>query len=225
MKKAGWIVGTLLIIVLLMTIEISIIGNASGAEEKKPVVFTKVPVEKGTLVTADMLETREIGREAQHPEALAQIQSVVGKRACVPLLPGEMVLKSRLSEPGHGIIKADDINNRLFGLELKGDQANVWRLTGNSRIDIIFIPNHGNLQSQPSNIEGLKEVVSVADGVRILENIRVAGLTDGDGKPVDLEKQGNEPKYVLFEVTQEQAAFLAYAKSIGKLELASIPTE
>jgi Flp pilus assembly protein CpaB len=31
------------------------------------------------------------------------------------------------------------------------------------------------------------------------------------------------PKYVLLEVTEEQAVFLAYAKSNGRLELSGIP--
>ena len=64
--------------------------------------------------------------------------------------------------------------------------------------------------------------VEVSGGVRVMKNIRIAGIIDQDGKLVDVLKTKSLPRYISFEVTQEQAAFLAYAKRNGKLELACI---
>ncbi len=64
--------------------------------------------------------------------------------------------------------------------------------------------------------------VEVSGGVRVMKHIRIAGIIDQDGKLVDVLKTKSLPRYISFEVTQEQAAFLAYAKRNGKLELACI---
>ena len=61
------------------------------------------------------------------------------------------------------------------------------------------------------------------DYVKVLENIRIAGIIDENGKLADASDQKTAPRYISFEVTGEQAAFLAYAKTNGQLELSSVP--
>ena len=127
-------------------------------------------------------------------------------------------------------------------MEFKGDQANGWQLIDGQYVDIIFIPNYNNREKQ-LQADGVQEAsetaslssdaaVSAANGksvilipeqVKVLKNIRIAGLIDENGKLADVSNTKGTPRYISFEVTAEQATFLAYAKRNGQLELSSIP--
>ena len=59
-------------------------------------------------------------------------------------------------------------------------------------------------------------------GVKIIKDVRIAGIFDEDAKQTDITEADSIPKYLSFEVTAEQAVFLAYAKNNGKLELSAL---
>lgn len=59
--------------------------------------------------------------------------------------------------------------------------------------------------------------------VTVLKSIRIVKIIDEYGRPSDASKTDNIPKHISFEVTDRQAAFLAYAKRNGKIEIACIP--
>lgn len=223
MKRFGWIGAALIIVVLLVTAETAIIASASGYDPKKGVVFTKTDIPENTVITPDMLEIREIGSRNIHPDAVKNIGEATGKRTAANLLRGEPLLKARLSADAQNIVKAEDSSNRLFSVELKADQANAWLFSDRQFVDIIYVPNSGEANGKPPQAEGIYDVPPASNGVRIIKNVRVAGLIDEDGKLKGVSESEKVPRYVSFEVTQDQAVFLAYAKSNGRLELSCIP--
>lgn len=223
MKRFGWIGAALIIVALLVTAETAIITSASGYDPKEGVVFTKTDIPGNTVITQDMLEFREIGSRNIHPDAVKNIGEAIGKRTAADLLRGEPLLKARLSADVRNIVKAEDSNNRLFSVELKVDQANAWLFSDRQFVDIIYVPNPGEVNGKPPQAEGISDVPPVSNGVRIIKNVRVAGLIDEDGKLAGVSESEKIPRYVSFEVTQDQAVFLAYAKSNGRLELSCIP--
>lgn len=253
MKRYAWIAGAFLIVVLLVIVEMTIITNASGYETKENVVFAKAHIDKNTVITEDMLELREVGIGSVHPDALGTLNAAISKMAGTDIEAGEMLLEAKLSFGERGIIEAEDKSKRLFSVEFDVDQANGWQLVDDQYVDIIYVPNNSEQRNQPYVAEGVKEVegangaetaefadstdggdgaksasatealVPSASNVKVLKSIRIAGLIDEDGKLVNISKSIGAPRYISFEVTEEQAVFLAYAKRSGKLELSCIP--
>lgn len=223
MRRFGWIATALAIVVLLIALEVVIVANAAGYEKKGKVVFAKTRIEKNTVITGEMLEVKEIGAGLVHPKALGAKNEAVSMRAAAGIEAGEMLLKTRLSSVVYDIIEAKDKSKRLFSAELEADQANAWQLAEGRHVDIVYIPNNGNEQEKPPEAEGVVDVPPASNGVRLLKNIRIAGIIGEDGKPLDMSEQDRIPRHVSFEVTEEQAVFLAYAKYKGKIVLCGIP--
>ena len=223
MKRYSWIGGAFLIVLLLVAIEMTIISNASGYEAKEKGVFARVSIDKNAVITGDMLEIKEVDAGTAHPNALKDIDEAASMRAAMDIEAGELLLRSKLLSGEGGIIKAEDNSKRLFSVEFKVDQANGWQLSDGQYVDIIYVPNHGEQLDEPPVAYGVAAMPPDSSGVKILENIRIAGLIDEEAKMVDRIESAEAPKYICFEVTVEQAAFLAYAKSNGKLELSSVP--
>ena len=223
MKRYAWVMSTFLIVVLLVVVEMTIITNASGYETKAEVVFAKVQIDENTVITREMLEIREISAGAVHPDALKTIEIAVLKRACVDIAAGEMLLDVKLSSSGSGLIEAEDKNKRLFSVEFKGDQANGWQLSDGQYVDLIYVPHDSAKQEQQPETEGVAAAEPSSDRIKVLKNIRIAGIIGEDGKLVDISEAKGTPRYISFEVTEEQAVFLAYAKTSGKIELSCIP--
>lgn len=225
MKKYGWISGAFFIALLLVIIEMTIISNASGYEVKEKAVFAKVRISRNTVITGDMLEIKEIGAGSVHPNALRDMENAVSKRAGMDIEAGEMLLGSKLLSGEGGIIEAEDHSKRLFCVEFETDRANGWQLSDGQNVDIIYVPNHGELKDEPPLANGVETVSPASSGVKVLKNIRIAGLIDEDARVTDRTEAEKTPKYVCFEVTVEQAAFLAFAKSNGRLEISSVPAQ
>jgi Flp pilus assembly protein CpaB len=223
MRRFGWIAAALAIVVLLVVLEVAIVSNAAGYEKKEKVVFAKERIDKNTVITGEMLEVKEIGAGSVHPKAVKTKDEAVSMRAAAGIEAGEMLLKTRLSSVVYDIIEAKDKSMRLFSTELEADQANAWQLAEDRHVDIVYIPNNGNEQEKPPEAEGVVDVPPASNGVRLLRNIRIAGIIGEDGKPLDMSEQDGRPRYVSFEVTEEQAVFLAYAKYKGKIVLCGIP--
>lgn len=240
MKRYGWIIGAFVIAALLVAAEAAVISKAADDTVKEKVVFAKVKIEKNTVIENDMLEIRKISVEAVHPEALRDVGAAVSKIACQDIEAGEMLLEARLSAGSRGIIEARDKSKRLFTVEFKNDQANGWQLADGQYVDIIFVPHDDEAKaaaaapapgpSAAADSPGYAPVnyplTSPAvppDYVKVLENIRIVGIIDENGKLTDASDQKTAPRYISFEVTGEQAAFLAYAKINGQLELSSVP--
>lgn len=223
MKRIGWIGGALLIVCILVVVEMAIISNASGCEAKACAVYAKAGIDKNTVITGDMLEVKEIDAGMVHRDALRNIEDAVSKRAAMDIQAGEMMLEAKLLSDVSGMPEAKDKDNRLFSVEFGVGQANGWQLSDDRYVDIIFIPNHGEQKEEPPAASGVVPAAPESNGVKVLKNIRIAGLIDKEGKLLDNLDSDEVPGYISFEVTPDQAAFLAYAKSNGKLELCLIP--
>ncbi len=223
MKRFGWIISALIIVILLVAVEVTIISNASSQETKEMVVYAKVRVDKDTIITEDMLELREIGKDAVHPSALGNVDEAIAMRASVDIEAEEMILKAKLLSSEEDIIRAEDPGKRLICVEMRIDQANGWQLKEDKYVDLIFVPNSGGEQGHSPEAAGIIDVLPSSNGMKVLKNVRIAGIFDEDARQTSILESDSIPKYVSFEVTAEQAIFIAYAKNNGRLELSGIP--
>lgn len=223
MKRYGWIIGAFVIVILLVAAETAIISNAAGYEKKVNAVYAKVHIGKNTVITSDMLETTETPAGTVHRSALKNKADAVGKRAVMEIEAGELLLQSKLKAENDALIQARNKTNRLFSVRFEGDQVNGWQLTADQRVDIIYVPSGSDPNGSGSQGENTAAGSVEQNGVRVLKNIRVAGIISDGGDLLENGQSQTAPKYVSFEVTGEQAGFLAYAKYNGKLEVSCIP--
>lgn len=214
MKRFKMLVAVALLTVILVGAEIYIIRAATSYEPVTEVVFARVKIPEDTLITGEMLEIKKVGLASVHKLSVRKSENILGKRSATDIESGEMILSSKVgSSDAMEKIKVKDKNKRLFSVEFKGDQANGWWLLTDQNVDIIFVPGEAGTS------EGM------GNDVKKLENIRIAALIDERGKLLKNNDRSTLPRYISFEVTDQQAAFLAEAKSKGRLELSVIPEE
>jgi Flp pilus assembly protein CpaB len=227
MRRSGFILTAFILVILLVAAEVFIIRSASNYEPKFRVLFAKEKITARSRITSDMLEFRNVGLSFVHSQSVKSLDQAVSKTARTDIEKGEMILSSRFNADDTDLIEVKDKNKRLLSVEFKGDQANGWLIRKDQFVDILFIPNEKNTgQADMSAVvtDSLFPGKTDFNGkVRILNEIRIAALVDDRGKLLENSKGAALPKYVSFEVTNEQADFLAYAKSNGRLELSVIP--
>ncbi len=214
MLKARYIIPAVLLAVVLLVAEIAVIRSATEFEPEGNAVFAAERIEKGTLITEDMLEMRSVRVNLLHRLSARSMETVTGKQALADIEKDEMILKTRTGEyTRQGELTVNNPDSRLFTVEFEGDQANGWQLKSGCHVDIIFIPDARHTLKQPEDEQAVR-----------LEDIRVAALIDKSGNVLgDFEKGKAVPKYISFELEKGQDEFLAYAKFNGRLEVSLIP--
>jgi hypothetical protein len=231
MRKLGSIIITLSIVVILVIIEIIIIKGASRYEPQTDIVFAKVRIPEKTLITMEMLEIKKININMAHKLALVNIKDALGRPAGMDIEAGEALLSSKLGYEGMEKIVVKDKDKRLFSVEFKGDQANGWWLMADQLVDIIYVPDTKNEQDTGRESNSITDdsqdisQIKIENKILKIKNIRIAALIDGDGKLLKNKDRNTIPKYISFEVSQEEADFLAYAKGNGRLEISLIPDQ
>jgi len=216
----------LLILVVLVAVEVLIIRSALNFQPEAEIIYAKTNIDKGTVITRDMIETRRVGVKYIHRLSVRNQQDILGKMASMDIQEGEMILSSKVGKEDLTRIEVLDKNKRLFSVGFNGDQANGWQLSPNQYVDIIFIPDdlmkggnavNGGQESLPKPGEtDLRQIIT-------LKNIRIAAIINEKGKLLEGFDYEANPRYISFELTEEQANFLAAAKGKGRLELAVIP--
>jgi len=231
MKRIHMAVIVTLAIVVLLAVEIAIIRSMSDFEPKIAVVYATKQIQPKEEIREDMVELRNISLSYAHKLAVRDLKDVIGRKANVTIESGEMVLSSRIGDiKDIPDIELKNADNRLFTVEFKPDQANGWWLLVDQYVDILFVPNNEpgiavyDASSEQKLMERSKERYDESKVVR-LENIRVAAIIDEKGTLLTNEKRDVVPRYVSFEVDDKQDAFLAYAKSHGRLEISVRPSE
>ena len=228
MRRFGTVIAAFLIVIILVIIEVVIIKGASDYEPVSEVVFARVRIPEKCEITAEMLEVKKVGIGLVHPLSLGNIRDAAGKRASMEIEAGEMLLAGKLGYEGMERIEVKDRNKRLYSVEFKGDQANGWWLMTDQNVDILFVPDKNAQTSAGAQINDSADadvIQGIIGGNRVqkLRNIRIAALIDDNGKLLKNKDRTTLPRYVSFEVTDQQAEFLAYAKSNGRLEICVIP--
>jgi len=231
MKRIHMAVIVTLAIVVLLAVEIAIIRSMSDFEPKIAVVYATKQIQPKEEIREDMVELRNISLSYAHKLAVRDLKDVIGRKANVTIESGEMVLSSRIGDiKDIPDIELKNADNRLFTVEFKPDQANGWWLLVDQYVDILFVPNNEpgiavyDASSEQKLMERSKERYDESKVVR-LENIRVAAIIDEKGTLLTNEKRDVVPRYVSFEVDDKQDAFLAHAKSHGRLEISVRPSE
>ncbi|HOJ10594.1 MAG TPA: SAF domain-containing protein [Clostridiales bacterium] len=211
MKRTKLIIITVILSVVLLAVQTYIVKTGSEYEAKVKVVFAKEYIPANTEITEDMLEMREVNIGLAHLKSVTNAGKLIGKKTKMDIEAKEMILESKIYKENELMekIAVKNDNNRLFTLELKGDQANGWWIEADQYVDILFVPTQ-----KPEERK-----------VERMEKIRVAALISQEGKLIKNNIDRNViPKYICLEVDTKQDELLAFAKGNGRIELSVIPS-
>lgn len=123
------------------------------------VVVARQAIAPRTLITADMLETREIPRMFAHPSYLQSVSDVADQRvAVVALEPGAIVRQNDVA-PTSGL----DDNTRAVSIGVNPISVQVDRVTGGSRVDVIVSYETAFLDSQGKEVREKRAMTLLSD--------------------------------------------------------------
>lgn len=233
MKRINFLLVTISLAVVFLIIEIVVVKTVSKYEPQISIVYAAARIPANTKIQADMLLLKKVDLSMVNRLAVRDVKSLTGKKTKVDIEEDEIFLSTKAADENEmDEIKVMDKNNRLFALELKGDQANGWWLMADQYVDIIFVPDERVVEraqrQQSPGLTAREEQVGAGitpdyAGITRLNNIRVAALIDEKGKILANSGRTTLPRYVSLEVSNRQDEFLAYAKNRGKLELSIVP--
>jgi Flp pilus assembly protein CpaB len=194
------------------------------------VVVANREIEVGTVITAAMLELRELPRDAVISGAATDIEEVEGETARYPLVAGEQINTGRLVTAPSGKSLSFTIPEGLRGYTVPVDieRSPAALLVPGDFVDVIVA--FGLIAQLP---DGSFTVIEVEDGdqlksaVTLLQNIQVLAVEREfveDGVVYDDTTRGEMPeedniRYVTLAVSPEQAQQLWLITQDGELTL------
>lgn len=151
-KRRGLLFGMLAVTLALFTgflFSSSIAALEKQIGDMQQVVFVKKMVEPRMLITADMLEVREIPRKFAHPSYLQSIEEVAAQRVAVTRLEPESILRKTDVAPTSGL----EDGLRAISIGVNPVAVHVDRIQPGSRVDVVVSYVDKKLDSQGKEIE------------------------------------------------------------------------
>lgn len=234
-KKPSYFALGIILFFIIMTGSGLYIKFVSSFEPKITLVYAKTDIPNKTLITADMVEEKEVPLSSNNKYAIKSKNDVIGNKSVAPIFQDELILSTRYSKPDQvNGVNIKDKNNRIFTLDLKADEANGWQIHEDSYVDLIFVPNPTQKQNPiPSSSASYNNTLPPQQGqmpisatnfdesqIVRLSKIRVAAIIGENNQVIDPSKDKDIiPKYVSFEVTTNQDTFLSWAKQYGHINV------
>jgi len=178
--------------------------------EEVQVVAAARAVAAGTTLAASDLVLKAVPPALTGPETMSDLSQVVGKVTRVPLVPGELVFRSKLVLPGGGAGLGTHVPPGYRAVTVAADEvkAVAGLLQPGDRVDVIAT---------------FSQEVAGAEKTRLLlEDVQVLAV----GKATEVAAGGRdagELRSVTLAVTPEQAIALTLAEETGRIRLALRP--
>jgi pilus assembly protein CpaB len=242
-QTPSWLAGRRVLIAALVLgaitagLVVAFLSTRDDAEIASPldsdlvrVVVANREITVGTVITASMLELRELPRDAIIAGAATDLAEVEGETARYPLVAGEQINTGRLVSPPSGGSLSFTIPEGLRGYTIPVDitRTPAALLVPGDFVDVIVA--FGLITQLP---DGSFQTVKIQDGdqlrsaVTMLQNIQVLAVERefvDDGVVYDETTRGEEPeegnvRYVTLAVSPEQAQQLWLITQDGELTL------
>ncbi len=180
---------------------------ASTPSEISQIVVARSDIEFGQPLGSHMLTTQPWPSGAVPLGAFTDINQAVSamvgeeRRVLTHIYAGEMILQSKLSQPGEKVTLVQKLgaNTRAVAIKVDAVTAVGGFVTPGDFVDIVLTQSSGGMRAGT-----------------ILQNIRVIGVDQQSGENTD---QPVVARTVTVEVTPDQGQRLALAQSAGTLSL------
>lgn len=186
------------------------LGPPPGEELRVVAAGRAMPA--GTVLTAADLVLKVVPPSLAGPEVITDLGQAEGKATLAPLVPGELVLRSKLVQPGTTRALGGHLPPGLRALTVAADEVRAvgWLLQPGDRVDVIA--------TFPKEVAGSDKARLLLEDIQVLAVGQATGVTSGSGK-----QSSGETRSVTLAVTPEQAVALALAEQTGRIRLALRP--
>src|SRR6476620_5368350 len=186
-------------------------SGTSTAVETISTLVAKRDVPRGSMLTAEMLETKEWPKSMLPKKAVQQEEDVVGRAAAVAIAEGDVVTEGKLASrtAGRGVAALIPAGMRAYTIQTSKAASNVagFVMPGN-RVDVLL-----SLHSFQNDGTGGGSSTTLLQAVEILAvDQRLDAPAENKVDPKDLQS-------VTLLVTSEQAALLDLGQNLGQLNL------
>lgn len=192
-------------------------------EEKVAVVVANVDIPENTVITDKMLVYAEMPVSAVHPNAINDINSVVGATALANISSKEVILSNHILSAGQ---KADGLalileeGQRAMSISVDATTGVSFLMKVGNHVDLILVSKQLQDKYTENGVDQRRNVSKM-----LLENIEIVALFQAlNDAPVD----GNgyyQYSTVTLAVTPEQAVKLALALKEGTIYVVLRPQD
>jgi pilus assembly protein CpaB len=186
-------------------------SGVSATVETISTLVAKRDVPRGSMLTAEMLETKQWPKSLLPKKAVRQVDEVLGRAAAVAIAEGDVVTEGKLASKtaGRGVAALIPSGMRAYTIQTSKAAANVagFVMPGN-RVDVLL-----SLHSFQNDGTGGGSTNTLLQAVEILAvDQRLDAPAENKVDPKDLQS-------VTLLVTPEQAALLDLGQNLGQLNL------
>ncbi|MBK9322129.1 MAG: Flp pilus assembly protein CpaB [Bdellovibrionaceae bacterium] len=184
----------------------------------KTVVVAKEDIAEMRTIYDTMLTTIERPSEFVDPDVVSNPDEIVGNVAGVPIKKGQTLVKSSLLTPGPdtGISLQIAPSKRAIPIPVDEVRGVAKLIRPGDRVDILAAVDIGKGVNQRREVQTLmQDVVVLATGVNIMNNIPRVFELDANGKSLSQIALTGDTKYstITIEATQKEAQDLVYILS------------
>jgi pilus assembly protein CpaB len=175
------------------------------------VVVAAVAIPRGTLVTSELIKTRDYPRELLAQGAIVKPEDVVDRSAIATLVVDEPVLESKLSPRGQRGL-ATQISKGMRAITINTNVAAGvagFILPGN-KVDVLLTVNSGGGNTDPTGGGAT---------TTLLQNVEILAVDQRIEAPTENKMDSKEMRSVTLLVTPDQAAKLELGHNKGTLHL------
>lgn len=184
----------------------------------KRVIIAKEDIPEMQTVYDTMVEAVEKPSDFVEPDAAVTMEEVVGNVAAIPIKKGQQVVKNKLLTPGPdtGIALQVAPTKRAVSIPVDEVRAVAKLVRPGDRIDILAAIDVGKgVQQERKIVTIMQDVVVLATGVSVVNNIPRVVELDGSGKNMAGYSLTGDTKYttITVEATPKESQDLVYILS------------
>jgi pilus assembly protein CpaB len=194
----------------------SLIADKAAPEAAPPpetvsVVVAAVTIQRGTVITADFLKTRELAKDSVTPGSLTRKEDVIGRLTSMPILQDDVLMEGKLAAKG-----ARSSASSLIGKDMRQvtiqtpnvSSAGVFVVPGD-KVDVLWTV-------MP---QGTDDTTGGGVTIRLLQNVEVFAVNTRIDPSAEVKGDASEIRSVTLLVTPNQDAKLVQAQARGTLQL------
>ena len=197
MNKTGKMIIIVVAIVVLSLFEVLFIKGLAGQKQMINICVAKVDIAQNSLITEKMLALQSFPSDSLPAFAVRNQQELVGKFSIIVLKEGEVITSTRIVIDDERLVKS---KGKVFiSLMPTPEDALGWQISKGSFVDLLCYKDDLNF-----------ELVE-------FKQIKIVDLVDTSYKRIKDEDLDRKPKYLIVEVTPQQAKEITMWKAIGKI--------
>lgn len=182
--------------------------------EKEYVLTAKENIPSNKLISQDMVELKQIPKEALHPEALNSMEDITGKVSTSQITAGEQILSSKLIKPGESVDDgtlsyAIEPGMRAITVGVNSTKGLANMISPGNMVDII-----SEYSLEVTTTTGAEKTVDYT--VLLLQKVKVLAV---DSSLTEAEKAAADDEYstITLQVTPQEAMELNLTEYSGGL--------